>query len=93
MIDFFSIFKEVRDPAVFGVCVITVYWLNRNYVTKNNHARLENRVRKIEENFVSKEKLDDITQPINTQLKAISGQLEDIRKFFVDILLIREQNK
>ena len=85
-----TILKEVRDPAVFLFCVAIVFYLNRNYVSKEiyreNFEALRKEIEAIRDDYVSKEKLTDVLKPVEDHLKSIGREIGELKKFIVEVL-------
>lgn len=81
-----GVLRDVRDPAVFLFCVAMVFYLNKNYVSKEQFNAFKNDFDKMQDDYVSKEKLSDVLKPVEDHLKSIGRELGEIKKFIVDRL-------
>lgn len=77
-----STLNTIRDPALITVVLTMVFFLNRNYVTKETNSfftqRLENLETKVQDNYITKDLFLSEMSHIASLVKNVADHVEKL---------------
>lgn len=74
----------IKDPALLACGLVVALYLNRDYVKKSEHDKLADQVEKMQNEYVSKEKLTDVLKPFSDQISIIGREIGEIKKIVLE---------